>query len=189
MDFTDLFRLISQEKVARGDVESEMDDLREQAERLLKALGLLTELRESWHQQDPGKGRPYVFFVRDFRLDPSGSGLPVIEWCDAFFAQEFVHDLSLAREGIGNFWAGPHADRTPVPLGRLEEARVMPCHGLCGRQAYVIGRYAQTYDSPSGDCWDLELFSFCPYCLHVSRIGRRESDYRFVDLLKQPAER
>jgi len=159
--------------------------MREQAQQTLKALELLEALRTSWNQPDPGKGTPYVFFVRDYTGDWLHGTEMRVTWCDAFFARGFVSDLDRAQEGVRSFpWEG-FKKPTAVPLGDFREAKQEPCY-VCRKLAYVVGKYWQSCDSPDGDTWSLELLLLCPDCLHVERIGRRSEGYRFGHLLKRP---
>ena len=184
MDIRDLFLMI-----ARGDMPPErlVKEIKRERERLVHtglALKYLELLTASWLSQDPGKHGPYVFFVRDYAVNDS-EGFPLVEWCDAFFARQFVNDLRHAEEGIGNHYAGPHQDKTPVPLGEYTEVRSVPCEN-CGRPVPVIGVHHQSCDSPDGDVWELELLTFCYKCPRVIQIAYRSSEYRMTSRLKRP---
>jgi len=188
-DLRSLFGSIGTGEVPRESVTVTVRSMKESAQRTIKALELLEALRTSWNQRDPGKGMPYVFFVRDFSLQ-WGGGTPSIAWCDAFFARGFVTDIARAAEGV------PHYDdhrpardkRTSVPLGEFREAKLERCN-VCAHASYVVGRHWQSCDSPDGDTWELELLSLCPDCLHVDRIGHRVDGYRMGHLLKRPEGR
>ncbi|MEA3249386.1 MAG: hypothetical protein U9Q03_03450 [Patescibacteria group bacterium] len=187
MDIRDLFLVI-----ARGDMPPErlVREIKQERERLAHtelALEKLKLLTASWLSQDPGKHGPYVFFVRDYALDDSEGGFPLVEWCDAFFARSFVNDLKHAEEGVGNHYAGPHQEPQPVPLGKYREVRNEPCE-RCKRLMPVIGVHHQSCDSPDGDVWELELLTLCYRCPRVKQIGYRSSEYRMTDRLKRPED-
>jgi hypothetical protein len=186
MNFNDLFNFA----VAGGsnkEINQQINGLKQWSERQLKALEILTHLRESWRQKYPGKRSPYVFFVRRYELDVDGF-LSQVKWCDGFFARELVSDLEEAEQGVPHYidTRPSHDKRTPVPLGHLHEALTSVC-SCCGTSnTYEIGEYRQVADSPDGDAWDLNLMNFCLLCLHVETTHRRMSAYPFLDRLRYP---
>lgn len=187
MDFRDLFFLMSRGDMPPERVVEEMKAERERLAHTEQALKMLEALTASWLQQDPGKHGPYVFFVRDYVADES-EGFPAVEWCDAFFARQFMNDLRHAEEGVGNHYAGPHRDPQPVPLGGSGEILYEPCE-KCGRPAAIVGVHNQECDSPDGDVWELELLRLCPHCPRVTQIAYRSSEYRMTGRLKRPKDK
>jgi hypothetical protein len=151
----------------------------------------LKGLRRNWRDADPGKYGTHWFFIRDFALkesEQSGwSGVHLLDWCDRFFARDFVDDLAAAERGIeigshGQKYDKPH----PVPLGALADAAKEICLG-CKDDGVLIGSYAQTYDSPDGDEWTITMFALCLRCPTLRPVAKVADEYRCSHKLAKPS--
>jgi len=187
IDLDKFFSIAWQREIGPKQFEKWVEQSEERAKRLVEAFQLLKRLRTSWRDQhDPGKGAPYVFLVRDYKVhadERNGSQHLWIDWCDAFHAYELVDDMTEAQKGATH-WREKDK-RYPVPLGYMHEMRRDRC-AECSYNAYVLGLHWQSCDSPYGDTWTLQLIRVCPHCARVHRFAQRTDSYRMTGLLKPP---
>ena len=113
---------------------------------------VLKALRTNWNDSDPGKYSSNYFFFRNGKK---------------MWARELLDDPKAAEL--------KHRDR----IGTIGEVDPVPCPE-CKLDGLKIGRYYQTYDGPSGDEWQLDIYAMCLDCMRLFQLAYKNSVMRFM---------
>lgn len=164
-------------KSALRTYEQAAEDARRTAEKYRELDRLLDLLRRSWRHEDPGKYGDHAFFLKGVEFGPTvASGLHGIAKVEKLWVREMLDDAAAAERGRPARYGG---DPVAVPLGSFSDIAMRDC-GNCRCPAPLVGQYRQTYDSPDGDEWRLDIASLCIGCMTVTPVGVRVSEYRFM---------
>jgi hypothetical protein len=105
---------------------------------------------------DPGKYGPAMLGFKNGRR-----ALPL----------ELLDEKGVTAAAANHYWV--------VPFDELDRSQT-PCPA-CGQPKHVkICCHNQTYDSPSGDEWQLDTYVLCPEQSGIFRIDSKRSDCRII---------